>query len=368
MYNTLEFLGFGENFIHWIQLLNRNFMASILQVGVKSDFFKIERDCKQGYPIAPYLFIICAQILYYLINKNPDIKGINIGNKEFRLTQFADDTTLILDGSQSSLQAALNTIEVFGSYSGLKINKSKTKLVWIGRKKHSKWKLNINSNFEWGVSEFKLLGIWFSVDLMKIPSINYSLTLDDAKKLILNWKKRNLTPFGKITILKTFILSRFNHLFGSIPSPTKDFLSKLNTLLYNFIWDNKPDKIKRVLLCQDYKIGGLKMTNLECFIQSLKLTWINRLLKCGTSPWGILFEETVSCVKKISCFGIQWFKHLVSKSQNQFWKDVFLAWIIISRPVKSNIDFISSVLWYNPDIFDTPLFYPTWFRNGITFV
>ena len=47
---------------------------------------------------------------------------------------------------------------------------------------------------------------------------------------------------------------------------------------------------------------------------------------------------------------------------------MFLAWIKISRPVKSNIDFISSVLWYNPDISNTPLFYPTWFRNGITFV
>ena len=129
MYNTLEFLGFVENFIHWIQLLTRNFMASILQVGVKSDFFIIERGCKQGDSIAPYLFIICAQILYYLINKNPDTKDINTGNKEFYLTQFADDTTLILDGSQSSLQAAFNTIDVFSRYSGLKINKSKTKLV-----------------------------------------------------------------------------------------------------------------------------------------------------------------------------------------------------------------------------------------------
>ena len=42
MYNTLEFLGFGENFIHWIQLLHRNFLASIMQVVVKSDLFKIE--------------------------------------------------------------------------------------------------------------------------------------------------------------------------------------------------------------------------------------------------------------------------------------------------------------------------------------
>ena len=135
-------------------MLNRNFMASILQVGVKPDFFKIERGCKQGDPIAPYLFIICAQILYYLINKNPDIKGINIGNKEFRLTQFADDATLILDSSQSSLQAALNTIEVFGSYSGLKINKSKTKLVWIGRKKT--FPVEIKHKFKFGVGCFRI--------------------------------------------------------------------------------------------------------------------------------------------------------------------------------------------------------------------
>ena len=47
---------------------------------------------------------------------------------------------------------------------------------------------------------------------------------------------------------------------------------------------------------------------------------------------------------------------------------MFLAWIKISRLIKSNIDFTFSALWYNLDISDTPLFYPTRFRNGITFV
>ena len=46
---------------------------------------------------------------------------------------------------------------------------------------------------------------------------------------------------------------------------------------------------------------------------------------------------------------------------------MFLAWIKISRPIKSNIELTSSVLWYNLDISYTPLFYPTWSRNGITF-
>ena len=57
--------------------------------------------------------------------------------------QFADDTTLVLDGSHSSLKAALNILEIFGSYSGLKMNTSKTKVIWIGRKKYSKDKLDL---------------------------------------------------------------------------------------------------------------------------------------------------------------------------------------------------------------------------------
>ena len=43
-----------------------------------------------------------------MINKNIDIKGIIFGNEEIKMLQFANDTTLTLDGTQKSLQAALN--------------------------------------------------------------------------------------------------------------------------------------------------------------------------------------------------------------------------------------------------------------------
>ena len=52
------------------------------------------------------------------------------------MTQFADDTTLILDGTTNSLGAALNILEIFGSISGIKVNTEKTQIVWIGKKKH----------------------------------------------------------------------------------------------------------------------------------------------------------------------------------------------------------------------------------------
>ena len=61
--------------------------------------------------------------------------GIKIMGNEFKLTQFANDTTLMLDGSQHSLQTALNVLEVFGDFSGLQMNREKTKVIWIGRKR-----------------------------------------------------------------------------------------------------------------------------------------------------------------------------------------------------------------------------------------
>ena len=47
------------------------------------------------------------------------MKGIYVNGIEHKITQFADDTTLILDGSKDSLIAVLNVLEIFGSISGL---------------------------------------------------------------------------------------------------------------------------------------------------------------------------------------------------------------------------------------------------------
>ena len=96
-----------------------------MQMGILSQFFYILRGWCQGDPIAPYLFILCANVLLYLIYSNKNIKGIIIDGTEFKINQFADDTTLLLDGSRDSLQAALNTLEIYGNISGLRVNTDK---------------------------------------------------------------------------------------------------------------------------------------------------------------------------------------------------------------------------------------------------
>ena len=131
------------------------------------------------------------------------------------MTQFADDTTIFLDGSKDSLEAALNTLEIFGSLSGLKINMDKTKIVWLGKKKHSKDKFEISYKFDWGTTSFKLLGINFSVDLNNIPGLNYTPALKIINKILTNWQRKNLTPIGKIAVIQIFVKSILTHVFSN---------------------------------------------------------------------------------------------------------------------------------------------------------
>ena len=59
------------------------------------------------------------------IRKNTSIKGIFLNNREIKLSQYADDTTLILDGTKESLIASLKTLDDFNEVSGLKLNDKK---------------------------------------------------------------------------------------------------------------------------------------------------------------------------------------------------------------------------------------------------
>ena len=125
-----------------------------------------------------------------MIKQNISIKGIVINNIEYKMTQFADDTTLFLDGSRSCLQAALNTIKTFGSYSGLNMNMSKTKTIWIGRKRYSRDKINTTPMLTWGETEFDLLGLKFSVNLPQMIQLNYNKYILQAKDIIHHWCSR----------------------------------------------------------------------------------------------------------------------------------------------------------------------------------
>ena len=62
MYDVFCFFGFPENIIKWIKVFNKDIKSTVKQCGVLSNFFPLQRGCKQGYPLACYEFIICGEI------------------------------------------------------------------------------------------------------------------------------------------------------------------------------------------------------------------------------------------------------------------------------------------------------------------
>ena len=130
--------------------------------------------------------------------------------------------------------APLNTIEIFGSLSGLKINTDKTKMVWIHKKRHSKDKLKINKNLSWGNTIFRFLGIDFSVDLCEMLDLNFKPLITKIENILKSWRNHYLTSLGKI-ILKTLIIPMFNQLILSLPNPSYNYLARLNCSIYNYL-------------------------------------------------------------------------------------------------------------------------------------
>ena len=228
---TLDFFNFGPTFKKWINTFYCNIESCCLINGHCSEWFYIHRGCRQGDPISPYIFILCAEVLASLIRNNKQIKGIQIGKFEYKISQFADDTSLVLDGSESSLSAALQTLTFYAEFSGLHINMEKTKIIWIGANINSDVKLLPHLNLCWDKT-FTILGIHFCTNLNNMVKINYEQKIEEIKKMLMSWSKRILTPLGKITVIKTLALSKINHLILSIPSPDVRMIDKLQSIFF----------------------------------------------------------------------------------------------------------------------------------------
>ena len=105
---------------------------AVLNNGWSGGFFELGRGVRQRCPLSLYIFILCAEVLAIAICKDNDIKGIKVGSTKCKLSQYADHTTMILDGSQKSLQCLFAILEEFGEVLGLQVNCEKTEALWIG--------------------------------------------------------------------------------------------------------------------------------------------------------------------------------------------------------------------------------------------
>ncbi|NXC23420.1 LIN1 transcriptase, partial [Corythaeola cristata] len=81
---------------------------------------------RQGCPLSPLLFNIVLEVLAIAIRQEKDIKGIQIGKEEVKLSLFADDMILYLENPKYSTKKLLETIDSYSRVAGYKINTQKS--------------------------------------------------------------------------------------------------------------------------------------------------------------------------------------------------------------------------------------------------
>ena len=227
----------------------------------------------------------------------------------------------------------------------------KTRIIWIGSKKGSEEQLCTETKLNWDQNIFTVLGIIFSINLQEMIDINYSKAYREIKNVLIQWSKRKLTPYGKITIIKSLAMAKMNHYIMSLPNPSYHFLKDLNRLFYNFVWNNKIDRVKRTVAIKPYKQGGLKMIDIFSFINALKITWIRRSIQ-KESKWLSLLYHMYPKLQKFHIFGIRYVKEELINIDNHFWKDVFHSWTYFTNSIRKTkwLDFINEPIWSNNSV------------------
>ena len=88
---------------------------------------------------------------------------------------------------------------------------------------------------------------------------------------------------GRTLLSKTLGISKLVYTTSLLTVP-QEVIKRVQTNLFNFLWKNKKDKVKREVLYQEMRKGDLNFPNFAITVEALRLSWIGRLLeknKCG---------------------------------------------------------------------------------------
>jgi hypothetical protein len=171
-----------------------------------------------------------------------------------------------------SLSKTLTVLKEYSNYAGTKLNVAKSEGMWLGKYREYPSEM---CEIRFKKEPIRCLGIYIGHDKNKCNAKNWTDRIEQIERILVKWKKRRLTCFGKITVLKTLIMSTLIHNFSLLETP-ENIVHKLEKIMYDFVWE-KRDRIKRdtVILSEDK--GGISMIDVMSKIKSIKAGWIKRL-------------------------------------------------------------------------------------------
>jgi hypothetical protein len=218
--NTLNTMGFPRNMVQTIMNCVTSVSFSILVNGQPSHSFEPQRGIRQGDPLSPYLFILCADVLSRMLTNKQDqslINGISLAHNAHKVSHlfFADDSLIFCNANKEEAVHLKTVFDEYERISGQKINMGKLEMTFSPNIQQSiKYDFQTVLTFSITSNISKYLGMPTQIGQSKQASFSY--LMDRVRNKLKGWKERYLSYSGRsilisavIQALPTYIMSCF---------------------------------------------------------------------------------------------------------------------------------------------------------------
>ena len=122
MIKTLQKVGIEGTYLNIIKAIYDKPTANIVLTGEKLKPFPLRSGRRQGCSLSPLSFNIVLEVLVTEMREEKEIKWIQIGKEEVKLSLFADGMILYIENPKDATRKLLELINEFGKVAGNKIN------------------------------------------------------------------------------------------------------------------------------------------------------------------------------------------------------------------------------------------------------
>ena len=149
------------------------------------------------------------------------------------------------------------------------LNLEKTDVLWMGSARNCKRQ---PLGIKWPSKPIKALGVYFSYDEKRCEEENLEAKLNSLKAILDICKSRDLSIYRRILLIKSLGISQLLYLVSVISVPDH-VVSRIEQLMFHFLWKGRGDKVKRTAVKNFSRDGELEIIDIRSMIKSLQCKW-----------------------------------------------------------------------------------------------
>ena len=208
MIKTLQKVGIEGTYLNIIKAMYDKPTANIILNCEKLKAFLLRSGTRQGCPLPPLLFNIVLEVLATAIREEKEIRGIQIGKEEVKLSLFTDDIILHIENPKDATRKLLQLINEYDKVTGYKINTQKSLAFLYANNERSEREIKQTIPFTITSKRIKYQGINLPKETKDLYSEIYRTLMKEIEGDTNRWKDIPCSWIGRINIVKMTILPK----------------------------------------------------------------------------------------------------------------------------------------------------------------